>query len=69
MIAYLDAGSGSMIVGVVAAGAAGVGVAVRSGLSRFKRKGKGSDDAAPADEVEGTDDADDAVEDTDDADV
>jgi len=66
VIAYLDAGSGSMIVGVVAAGAAGVGVAVRSGLSRFKRKGKGSD-AAPTDEVEA--DGDDAVEAPEDADA
>ncbi len=45
MIAYLDAGSGSMIVGVVAAGAAGVGVAVRSSLSRFRRKGKSADES------------------------
>lgn len=66
MIAYLDAGSGSMIVGVVAAGAAGVGVAVRSGLSRFKRKGKGGD-ADTTDDV--ATEADDAVEATDEADA
>lgn len=59
MIAYLDAGSGSMIVGVVAAGAAGVGVAVRSGLSRFRRKGKGPD--AATDEP-GTEDTADTAE-------
>lgn len=40
MFAYLDAGSGSMILGAVAAGAAGVGVAARSALSKFKKKGK-----------------------------
>lgn len=40
MFGYLDAGSGSMIVGAVAAGAAGVGVAVRSGLMRFRKGGK-----------------------------
>ncbi len=40
---YLDAGSGSMIVGAVAAGAAGVFVAAKVGLRRvggvFSRKG------------------------------
>lgn len=49
MFAYLDAGSGSMILGAVAAGAAGVGVAARSALSKFKKKDKGeagADDAA-----------------------
>lgn len=50
MIAYLDAGSGSMIIGVVAAGAAGVGVAARSAMSRFKRKGKADDTVDEASE-------------------
>ena len=45
MVAYLDAGSGSLVIGAVAAGAAGVGVAARSALSKFKRKGK--QDAQP----------------------
>lgn len=40
MFAYLDAGSGSMLLGAAAAGAAGIGVAARSALSKFKRKGK-----------------------------
>jgi hypothetical protein len=37
MIAYLDAGTGSMLVGAVAAGAAGVGVAVRGAFGRLRR--------------------------------
>jgi hypothetical protein len=37
MFAYLDAGTGSMVIGVVAAGVAGAGVAVRSTLGRFRR--------------------------------
>ena len=45
MFAYLDAGSGSLVLGAVAAGAAGVGVAARSALSKFKKKGKA--DAEP----------------------
>lgn len=48
MIAYLDAGSASMLVGAVAAGAAGMGVAVKSRLSGLKR-GKGKD-KTPAEE-------------------
>jgi hypothetical protein len=50
VIAYLDAGSGSMIIGVVAAGAAGVGVAARSAMSRFKRKGKADESVEEATE-------------------
>ncbi|MBI2704155.1 MAG: hypothetical protein HYX32_02525 [Actinobacteria bacterium] len=42
MLGYLDPGTGSMIVGAVAAGAAGVGVAVRTGLSKFRRSPKQS---------------------------
>jgi len=45
MLAYLDAGTGSMIIGVVAAGAAGAGVAIKSTLGRFRRSPK-SDAAA-----------------------
>lgn len=45
MIGYLDASAGSMIVGAVAAGAAGVGVALRSGLGKLKRGKGGQKDA------------------------
>jgi hypothetical protein len=51
MLSYLDVSAGSMIVGAVAAGAAGVGVAVRSGLSKFKR-GKGSETKPEGDKAE-----------------
>ncbi len=47
MLSYLDAGSGSMIVGAVAAGAAGVGVAFRSGLAKFKRSPKSRTESEP----------------------
>lgn len=40
MVGYLDAGTGSMVIGAVAAGVAGAGVAVRSTLGKFRRKGK-----------------------------
>jgi hypothetical protein len=40
MFAYLDPGSGSMIAGVLAAGGAGVGVAARSLLGKFRMKGR-----------------------------
>ena len=47
---YLDAGSGSMIVGAVAAGAAGAVVAAKVGWKRmsgvFGRKGNGVENAA-----------------------
>ena len=42
MIAYLDAGSASMVVGAVAAGAAGMSVAIKSRFAGLK-KGKGKD--------------------------
>jgi hypothetical protein len=42
MVAYLDAGTGSMVIGALAAGAAGAGVAMRSTLGKFKRKPKGA---------------------------
>lgn len=52
-LAYLDPGSGSMIAGAVAAGAAGVAVAARSMAHRlrgpFRRKAA---DADPAEEAE-----------------
>lgn len=46
MLGYLDPASGSAIVGVVAAGAAGAGVAARTMLAklRFKRRGAGETD-------------------------
>lgn len=51
-LAYLDPGSGSMIVGAVAAGAAGVAVAARTMAQRirgpFRRKGSGAvEDSEP----------------------
>ena len=52
MLAYLDAGSGSMLLGAAAAGAAGIGVAARSALSKFKRKGKQEADDATGDDAE-----------------
>lgn len=48
MIGYLDAGSGSMIVGAVAAGAAGAVVTVRAGLSRLRRGGRATSSDAVA---------------------
>jgi hypothetical protein len=56
MLAYLDAGSASVAASVVAAGAAGVGVAARSVLGKFKRSPKAtaeadSGDTAPAEDA------------------
>lgn len=48
MFAYLDAGTGSMVIGAVAAGVAGAGVAVRSTLGKFRRKNKDADPVEPA---------------------
>jgi hypothetical protein len=52
---YLDAGSGSMLVGAVAAGAAGVAVAAKVGWKRvtgvFSRK---DDDVEPDESAEDT---------------
>ena len=52
---YLDAGSGSMIVGAVAAGAAGVAVAAKVGWRRmtggFAKKGEAAAEAAPVAEA------------------
>ena len=60
MFGYLDASSGSMLVGAVAAGAAGVAVAAKVGWRRvtgvFSRKG---DDVEA---VDVTDAAEDSVE-------
>ncbi len=51
-IAYLDPGSGSMIAGAVAAGAAGVAVAARTMAHRlrspFRRKSAGTDEVSEA---------------------
>ena len=38
MLNYLDAGTGSMIVTALAGGIAGIGVAFKMGMSRFKAK-------------------------------
>jgi hypothetical protein len=52
VVAYLDANTGSMLIGAVAAGMAGVGVAFRVGWKRFKgffsRKGTPEEAGAPA---------------------
>lgn len=52
VVGYLDAGSGSMIVGAVAAGAAGVAVAAKVGWRRmtgvFGKKGDGMEPLAGA---------------------
>ena len=56
-LAYLDPGSGSMLVGVAAAGAAGAAVAAKSLVHKVKSpfKKKGADTAAPeTDAVEET---------------
>jgi hypothetical protein len=48
VVGYLDAGSGSMIVGAVAAGAAGVAVAAKVGWKRMTGVfGKKGDDTEP----------------------
>lgn len=58
MLAYLDAGSASVAASVVAAGAAGVGVAARSVLGKFKRSPKTSAepeaDVAPSEDEHST---------------
>jgi hypothetical protein len=65
MIGYLDAGTGSMIVGAVAAGAAGAGVAVKAGLAKFRRKGRSNPSTASedADALEAHDEVDGAAND------
>jgi hypothetical protein len=68
VLGYLDPGSSSVVLGVVAGGIAGVGVAAKSAMLRLRggRRAKASDDAADeltdssADEVT----ADDAAADT-----
>lgn len=46
LVAYLDANSGSLLASALAAGTAGVGVAVRVGWRRVKGKvGRGQADA------------------------
>jgi hypothetical protein len=56
---YLDAGAGSMIVGAVAAGAAGVAVAAKVGWRRVTGVFRKDDDLETADSgaVNATDDA------------
>ncbi len=55
MLNYLDAGTGSMIVTALAGGIAGIGVAIKMGMSRFKSKfsSKSNSDAAPEDAADG----------------
>ena len=48
MVAYLDAGTGSMVIGAVAAGVAGAGVAVRSTIGKLRRKKSAVDDDSSA---------------------
>lgn len=64
--AYLDAGSGSMIAGAVAAGAAGMAVAAKMGWRRVTGKfSKGGEDETVA-SVDSSEDAEaEAVEDAD----
>ncbi len=59
ILAYLDAGTGSMIAGAVAAAGASVAVAARANWHRLTRRGKGStapesSDALPSDDAEPT---------------
>ena len=55
MLNYLDAGTGSMIVTALAGGIAGIGVAFKMGMSRFKAKfsSKSSSDAVSDDASDG----------------
>jgi hypothetical protein len=53
VLAYLDAGSASVMVSAVAAGVGGAAVAMRGALGKFKRPGKKSELVTAADtEVE-----------------
>jgi hypothetical protein len=52
MFAYLDPGTGSMVAGMVAAGAAGAGVAARSVISKLRFKGRKSQDEQPSGPVD-----------------
>jgi hypothetical protein len=59
MIGYLDAGTGSMVAGAIAAGAAGVGVVAKSAWMKVspRRKKKGTQtDEASAENDEGAGD-------------
>lgn len=38
MFSYLDPGTGSMIITAIAGGVAGIGVAAKMGMARFKSK-------------------------------
>lgn len=52
MISYLDAGTGSMIVTAIAGGFAGLGVAIKMGMARFRSRvtGKPMPEADSSDE-------------------
>ncbi|MSO58933.1 MAG: hypothetical protein EXQ63_01230 [Ilumatobacteraceae bacterium] len=50
MFNYLDAGTGSMIVTALAGGIAGIGVAIKMGMSRFKAKFSSKSNSDPASE-------------------
>ena len=56
MFSYLDAASGSMIITAIAGGFAGLGVAVKMGMARFKSKvtGKPVPDFEASDEDDST---------------
>jgi hypothetical protein len=56
MLAYIDAGSGSIIASAVVAGVAGGGVAIKSGLRRLTGRGK-KNATTTEPEIEATDDA------------
>lgn len=51
MFSYLDAGTGSMIVTALAGGIAGIGVAFKMGMARFKSKVTGK--PMPQEDVDG----------------
>lgn len=57
MFSYLDAGTGSMIITAIAGGIAGVGVAFKMGLQKFKRKitGKGAPESSESDDQSASD--------------
>lgn len=61
MLGYLDAGTGSMVVGAVAAGAAGVGVVAKAAWQKVVPGKRRKQDAAD-DETSDSDEADEAVE-------
>lgn len=60
MLAYLDAGNISMVVGTVAAGAAGLGVAIKSKFTGRRGKSVPTADQSPDDAVADDDQDDDS---------